>query len=64
MDGHPTYNITYLGIGGSDERQTHRGDHHSLAEIITIIEESGGQQITATREIDDQVVYDCGGFVV
>lgn len=64
MNGHPTYDITYLGIGGVEDRQMHTGDHHSLAETITVIEESGGQQITATREIDGQVVYDCGGFVV
>jgi len=64
MKEQSTYDITYLGIGGSEERQTHTGDRHSLAETITMIEESGGQQITATHEIDDRVVYDCGGFTV
>ena len=58
------YDITFLGIGGVDERQTHTGDRHSLAETITVIEESGGQQVTAAREIDGCVVYECGGFVV
>lgn len=58
------HDIRYLGIGGVTEHQRHQGDRASLAETITVIEESGGQQITATRERDGRVIYECGGFVL
>jgi len=58
------YRIKYLGIGGSDEQQRLISDHHHLAEAITLIENSGGQQLTASRMPVEEIVYECGGFVV
>jgi len=61
MDAH-NYRITYLGIGGLQEEQHFTGDRPALLETLTMIEESGGQQLMAT--CDDRVVYECGGLVV
>jgi len=57
-----SYRITYLGIGGHEEEQALTGDQHALIETITMIEEHGGQQLTAT--CNDRTVYACGGLLV
>ncbi len=56
--------IEYLGIGGMDVRETHRGDLASLAEHITRLEEQGGHSLSVSEANTEQVVYECGGFVV
>ena len=58
------YHIKYLGIGGDDEQQPFVGDHHHLAETITMIENSGGQQLTVSRQPANQLVYEAGGFLI
>ena len=58
------YVIEYLGIGGMEGREMHHGDLASLAEHITLLEEVGGHSLFASDANTEQVVYECGGFVV
>jgi len=64
MGEQATYRIHYLGIGGVEEQQRFIGDLAGLAIQITMIEGGGGQQLVATHEHGERIVYECGGFVV
>lgn len=65
MDENTAYRITYLGIGGANERQRLVGDRVALVETINMIEGSGGQQVMVCLEDnEDHVVYESGGFVI
>ncbi len=65
MDENTAYSMTYLGIGGVNERQRLVGDRAALAEAINMIEGGGGQMVVVRLEDDkNSVIYESGGFVV
>ncbi len=65
MDENTAYRITYMGIGGMDERQRLIGDRAALVEAINMIEGGGGQMVAVCLEDDENsVIYASGGFVV